>query len=74
MVTTHNLTTLHATPPTGPAPTPSPIAEELVSHLEGQGVQFYQFSFRWMNCLLMREMPLQLIIRVWDTCIAEKDG
>lgn len=45
-----------------------------MSHLEGQGVQFYQFSFRWMNCLLMREMPLELIIRLWDTCISEKDG
>ena len=43
-------------------------------HLESQSVQFYQFSFRWMNCLLMREMPLPLVVRLWDTCIAEKDG
>jgi hypothetical protein len=24
-----------------------------------------------MNCLLMRELPLALIMRLWDTCIAE---
>lgn len=45
-----------------------------MAHLEGQGVQFYQFAFRWGNCLLMREMPLPLIVRLWDSCIAEKDG
>ena len=26
-----------------------------------------------MNCLLMREIPLRLIIRIWDTYLAE-DG
>ena len=26
-----------------------------------------------MNCLLMRELPLQLIVRMWDTYIAEGD-
>ena len=38
-------------------------------------MQFYQFSFRWFNCLLMREVPFSLILRIWDTCIAEeRDG
>jgi hypothetical protein len=45
-----------------------------VTHLEGNGVEFYQFAFRWMNCLLMRELPFQLVIRLWDTCLAERDG
>ena len=26
-----------------------------------------QFAFRWMNCLLMREMSVRNIIRMWDT-------
>ncbi|KAL6048753.1 TBC1 domain family member [Balamuthia mandrillaris] len=43
-------------------------------HLEQQEVQFIQFAFRWMNCLLMREVPLPLVIRMWDTYLAEADG
>lgn len=39
----------------------------LVNHLEEEGVEFMQFSFRWMNCLLMREISVQNTIRMWDT-------
>ena len=27
---------------------------ELYSHLQQSGLDFIQFAFRWMNCLLMR--------------------
>lgn len=47
------------------------IDTTLFQHLEEQGLDFMQFSFRWMNCLLMREFPLQCVIRLWDTYIAE---
>jgi len=46
----------------------------LAKHLEQQEAQFIQFGFRWMNCLLMRELPLPLIIRMWDTYLSENDG
>ena len=26
---------------------------------------------RWVNCLLIREIPFQLAIRLWDTYLAE---
>ena len=39
----------------------------LVNHMEREGVEFMQFSFRWMNCLLMREVSVQNVIRMWDT-------
>ncbi len=39
----------------------------LARHLEAEGVQFIQFSFRWMNCLLMREVSVRNTIRMWDT-------
>ena len=29
------------------------------------------FLFRWLNCLLMREVPLNLAIRLLDTCLGE---
>lgn len=44
---------------------------ELHTHLAEQGVEYMQFSFRWMNCLLMREMSVKSIIRIWDTYLAE---
>jgi hypothetical protein len=43
------------------------IDSTLAKHLENEGVEFMQFSFRWMNCLLMREMSVQNTIRMWDT-------
>ncbi|KAF8748945.1 RabGAP TBC [Rhizoctonia solani] len=43
----------------------------LASHFESQGVEFMQFAFRWMNCLLMRELSVKNTIRMWDTYLAE---
>ncbi|KAF2457459.1 GTPase-activating protein gyp1, partial [Lineolata rhizophorae] len=46
----------------------------LARHLEQEGVEFIQFSFRWMNCLLMREVSVKNTIRMWDTYLAEDRG
>uniref|UniRef100_A0A182XIG3 Rab-GAP TBC domain-containing protein n=1 Tax=Anopheles quadriannulatus TaxID=34691 RepID=A0A182XIG3_ANOQN len=43
-------------------------------HLQMHGVDYLQFSFRWMNNLLTRELPLYCTIRLWDTYLAESDG
>lgn len=43
------------------------IDDKLSKHLEREGVEFIQFSFRWMNCLLMREISVKNTIRMWDT-------
>ncbi|TMW59612.1 hypothetical protein Poli38472_004681 [Pythium oligandrum] len=48
---------------------------DLFKHIvERENVQFVQFAFRWMNCLLMREVPLTAIIRIWDTYLCEDNG
>ncbi|CAI5739009.1 unnamed protein product [Hyaloperonospora brassicae] len=48
---------------------------ELFEHIvERENVQFVQFAFRWMNCLLMRELPLNGIVRIWDTYLCEDSG
>ncbi|KDO33002.1 hypothetical protein SPRG_02693 [Saprolegnia parasitica CBS 223.65] len=48
---------------------------DLYTHIvETESVQFVQFAFRWMNCLLMRECPLHAIIRLWDTYLCEDNG
>eukprot|EP00189_Rhodosorus_marinus_P011220 CAMPEP_0184737536 /NCGR_PEP_ID=MMETSP0315-20130426/346_1 /TAXON_ID=101924 /ORGANISM="Rhodosorus marinus, Strain UTEX LB 2760" /LENGTH=453 /DNA_ID=CAMNT_0027204799 /DNA_START=79 /DNA_END=1440 /DNA_ORIENTATION=- len=46
----------------------------LGEHLQKENLQFLQFSFRWLNCLLMRELPFELMVRVWDTYLSEPDG
>lgn len=43
------------------------IDDKLAKHLDSEGVEFIQFSFRWMNCLLMREISVKNTIRMWDT-------
>ena len=42
------------------------ILAPLAAHLDSQGVEFIQFAFRWMNCLLMREISVKNTIRMWD--------
>lgn len=41
--------------------------EDIHSHLMRCEVEYLQFAFRWMNNLLMRELPLRCTIRLWDT-------
>lgn len=43
------------------------IDASLSVHLKAQGVEFIQFAFRWMNCMLMREISLKSTIRMWDS-------
>ncbi|RYP92047.1 hypothetical protein DL770_001825 [Monosporascus sp. CRB-9-2] len=50
------------------------IDADLAKHLENEHVEFIQFSFRWMNCLLMREISVRNTIRMWDTYLAEEQG
>ncbi|GAA0162387.1 GTPase-activating protein [Lithospermum erythrorhizon] len=50
------------------------IDEPVSKHMEDQGLEFLQFAFRWFNCILIREIPFQLVTRLWDTYIAEGDS
>ncbi|CAI5448029.1 unnamed protein product [Caenorhabditis angaria] len=52
----------------------SRVDRPLHKHLESNGVEYLQFSFRWMNNLLMREIPLRATIRLWDTYLSEPVG
>ncbi len=45
----------------------------LHAHIEAEGISFIQFAFRWMNCLLMREITLRSVVRLWDTYLSEPD-
>ena len=45
---------------------------DLFAHLQAEGILFMQFAFRWMNCVLLRELPLRCVLRLWDTYLAEE--
>lgn len=46
----------------------------LSKHLARNENEFIQFSYRWMNCLLMRELPFNMVVKLWDVLLAEEDG
>ncbi|VDO80236.1 unnamed protein product [Schistosoma curassoni] len=50
------------------------IDTKLYQHFIQNDVEFLQFAFRWMNNLLIRELPLRCIIRLWDTYMSENSG
>ena len=50
------------------------IDPELFSHLEVTEVDFTYFSFRWIFCLLVREFPLKVGMRLFDTYISDEQG
>lgn len=47
------------------------VNPQLCLHLKSNGIVFLHFAFRWMNCLFVREMPLHLVTRIWDTYLSE---
>ena len=52
----------------------SRINEPMNQHILSHNIDYLQFTFRWMNNLLMRELPLKASIRLWDTYWSEPDG
>ncbi|XP_067913302.1 TBC1 domain family member 22B-like isoform X3 [Heterodontus francisci] len=52
----------------------SRIDEQVHTHFRKYEVEYLQFAFRWMNNLLMRELPLRCTIRLWDTYQSEPEG
>uniref|UniRef100_A0A8C7GZC8 TBC1 domain family, member 22a n=1 Tax=Oncorhynchus kisutch TaxID=8019 RepID=A0A8C7GZC8_ONCKI len=50
------------------------VSETVHVHMQQYEVEYLQFAFRWMNNLLMRELPLRCTIRLWDTYQAEPEG
>ncbi|XP_077403107.1 TBC1 domain family member 22B isoform X2 [Vanacampus margaritifer] len=50
------------------------IDEDIHNHFKKYEVEYLQFAFRWMNNLLMRELPLRCTIRLWDTYQSEAEG
>ena len=50
------------------------VDRELFEHLNNFEIDYIQFCFRWMNCYLIREFKIELILRMWDTYLSEDKG
>ncbi len=50
------------------------VDPDLFNYLDSHEINFIQFSFRWMNCYLMREFSIKLIVRLWDAYFSEDDA
>jgi hypothetical protein len=48
------------------------LDKELDKHFQAINLQYIHFAFRWINCLLMRELNLVLIVRLWTTLLSEE--
>ena len=47
---------------------------KLYEYLKSFEIDYVQFCFRWMNCFLIREFPIKLILRLWDAYFSEEKG
>ena len=50
------------------------VDKDLSNFLDNNDVKFMQFTFRWMNCYLMREFSVKLIIRLFDAYFSEDNA
>jgi hypothetical protein len=40
------------------------VDKELAAKMESEEVDYIQFAWRWINCLLLREIPFRLSLRL----------
>mmetsp|Transcript_34244 Transcript_34244/g.39947 ORF Transcript_34244/g.39947 Transcript_34244/m.39947 type:complete len:416 (+) Transcript_34244:31-1278(+) len=50
------------------------IDKDLLEHLETNEINLMQIVIRWVFCLLIREFPLKLAMRLFDTYISDDEG
>jgi hypothetical protein len=43
----------------------------LAKHFENEQIRYDLFAVPWINCLLLRAFPLELVWRLYDTYFAE---
>ncbi|CAG9313322.1 unnamed protein product [Blepharisma stoltei] len=50
------------------------VKQELIYHFKGEQLEMIHFSFRWFNCMFIREFSLPMLFRVWDALFTMQDG
>jgi hypothetical protein len=46
------------------------VCPSLAAHIRNEEIHYHEFAFRWINCLLVRELPMNCLLRVWDSYLA----
>lgn len=49
----------------------SRVAPDLAKTIKDEEIQYQEFAFRWMNCLLIREFPMKLVLQLWDNYVCD---
>ena len=50
------------------------VDSDLAEHFKTQNLEMIHFCFRWLNCMFVREFPLELVFRLWDSLLSMSDG
>ena len=46
------------------------VNPNLSQHIIDEDIQYQEFAFRWINCLLVREFSVSIIFRIWDNYLS----
>jgi hypothetical protein len=46
------------------------VDPKLGGWIRSEEIQYQEFAFRWMNCLLVREFSVRLVFKLWDNYLA----
>ena len=46
------------------------VDPQLDKQIKDEDIQYQEFAFRWMNCLLVREFSIGLVFRLWDSYLS----
>ena len=49
------------------------VTPRLARHFAQEEIHSLQYAFRYINCLFVREFPLPIVVRLWDTFFSEGD-
>ena len=44
---------------------------DLAQHIIDEDIQYQEFAFRWINCLLVREFSMEITFRIWDSYLSK---
>jgi hypothetical protein len=47
------------------------VSPELSQWITSEGIDYQEFAFRWVNCLLVREFSIELVFRLWDSYLSD---
>jgi len=50
------------------------VNTELHENLQEKNVEYVHFAFRWMVCMLIREIPISTVVRLWDNYLSEGES